>query len=78
MRNIEAGPGRPSKNLENRRYQMQQRKGGFPIDIENCKSILAMAKDPEWKELAAMVAKRIEMIHTAYQKAGLIGKRGGE
>jgi hypothetical protein len=33
-----------------------------------------MAKDPEWKELAFMVAKRIEIIHAAYQKAGLIGK----
>jgi hypothetical protein len=72
VRDIEPGPGRPSKDPEQRAYQMAQRKGGFPIDIENCMSILEMAKSKEWKDLASMVAARIETIYNAYREEGLI------
>jgi hypothetical protein len=72
VRDIEPGPGRPAKDPEQRAYQMAQRKGGFPIDIESCMSIVEMAKSKEWKDLASMVAARIETISNAYREEGLI------
>lgn len=72
VRDIQGGPGRPAKDREQRKYQMSQRKGGFPIDKESCMSILEMAKDPKWKGLSQMVAARVERIHDAYKEAGLI------
>ena len=72
VRDIEGGPGRPAKDPEQRKYQMSQRKGGFPIDIESCKSIIVMSHDPQWRDLSLMVADRIKMIYDAYKKEGLI------
>jgi hypothetical protein len=74
VRDIEGGPGRPARDREQRKYQMAQRKGGFPIDIESCMSIIQMAKTEEWKQLASMVADRISTIYEAYREAGLINR----
>lgn len=72
VRNIEGGPGRPAKDPEQRAYQMAQRRGGFPIDLASCKSIIEMSKDPQWKELSALVANRVKRVYETYREAGLI------
>jgi hypothetical protein len=77
VRDILPGLGRPPKDpeaMKSYKEKKKSKKTGFPIDIESCMSIIDMSQKEEWKNLASMVALRIDTIYKAYKDAGLIDR----